>query len=88
MTSTKPANEVLKTEVLGRVKTPRARQEAVLDEFERSGASGQEFEGQRLFLPSAKVSEMETFSRFITPWTRLSVNLQQNSLAFAGTVRV
>ena len=43
MTNTKAANEVLKTDVLGRVKTPRARQEALLDEFERSGVSGQKF---------------------------------------------
>ena len=43
MTNTKPANEVLRTDVLGRVKTPRARQEALLDEFERSGVSGQKF---------------------------------------------
>ncbi len=43
MTNTKPANEVLKTDVLGRVRTPRARQEALLDEFERSGVSGAKF---------------------------------------------
>ena len=43
MTNTKPANGVLKTDVLGRVKTPRARQEALLDEFERSGVSGVKF---------------------------------------------
>ena len=43
MTNTTPAEEVLKTDVLGRVKTPRARQEALLDEFERSGVSGLKF---------------------------------------------
>ena len=43
MTNTKAANEVLKTDVLGRVKTPRGRQEALLDEFERSGVSGVKF---------------------------------------------
>jgi hypothetical protein len=43
MTNTTSAEEVLKTDVLGRVKTPRARQEALLDEFERSGVSGQKF---------------------------------------------
>ena len=43
MTNTKSANEVLKTDVSGRVKTPRARQEALLDEFERSGVSGVKF---------------------------------------------
>lgn len=31
---------VLKTDVLGRVKTPRERREQLLDEFERSGLSG------------------------------------------------
>ena len=30
---------VLKTDVLGRVRTPAARREALLDEFERSGLS-------------------------------------------------
>ena len=33
---------VLKTGVLGRVKTPAARREQLLDEFERSGLSGTE----------------------------------------------
>jgi DNA-binding transcriptional regulator YiaG len=37
------AQEVLKTDVLGRVKTPAERREQVLDEFERSGLSGQKF---------------------------------------------
>ena len=43
MTNTTPAEIVLKTDVLGRVKTPRARQEALLDEFERSSVSGLKF---------------------------------------------
>ena len=43
MTNTTLPNEVLKTDVLGRVKTPRARQEALLDEFEQSGVSGTKF---------------------------------------------
>jgi len=34
---------LLKTDVLGRVKTPAARREQLLDEFEKSGASGQQF---------------------------------------------
>jgi|SRR5271167_2875845 len=44
MTNTTPAEEqVLKTDVLGRVQTPAARREQLLDEFERSGLSGQKF---------------------------------------------
>jgi hypothetical protein len=43
MTNTTPAEKVLKSDVLGRVKSPRARQEALLDEFERSGVSGKKF---------------------------------------------
>jgi hypothetical protein len=44
MTNTTPAEEqVLKTDVLGRVKTPAARREQLLDEFERSGLTGQKF---------------------------------------------
>ena len=35
--------ELLKTDVLGRVKTPARRREQLLDEFERSGLSGQQF---------------------------------------------
>jgi len=34
---------LLKTDVLGRVRTPAARREQLLDEFERSGTSGQTF---------------------------------------------
>jgi hypothetical protein len=36
-------DEVLKTDVMGRVRVKRARREALLDEFERSGASAQAF---------------------------------------------
>lgn len=35
--------KVLKTDTLGRVKTPRDRRETLLDEFERSGLSGVKF---------------------------------------------
>lgn len=35
--------EVLKTDVLGRVKTPKGRREKILDEFEKSGVSGRKF---------------------------------------------
>ena len=42
MTESSPA-PLLKTDVLGRVKTPAARREQLLDEFERSGTSGQKF---------------------------------------------
>ena len=42
--NTTPTDEmVLKQDVLGRVKTPKARREQLLDEFERSGVSGQKF---------------------------------------------
>jgi hypothetical protein len=34
---------ILKTDVLGRVKTPKERREALLDEFERSGLPGLKF---------------------------------------------
>ena len=44
MTSTTLLEErVLKTDVLGRVKTPPERREALLDEFEKSGMSGTKF---------------------------------------------
>ena len=42
--NTTPTDEVvLKQDVLGRVKTPKARREQLLDEFERSGLPGQKF---------------------------------------------
>jgi hypothetical protein len=41
MTPTEEA--ILKTDVLGRVRTPRERREHLLDEFEHSGLSGQKF---------------------------------------------
>lgn len=43
MTSTKEGPKLLKTDTRGRVRTPRARQEALLDEFARSGLSGAKF---------------------------------------------
>ena len=44
MTNTTPTAEtILKTDVLGRVKTPTARREQLLDEFERSGLTGLKF---------------------------------------------
>jgi transposase len=43
MTDTKLVDEVLKTDGLGRVKTPKERREALLDEFERGGMSGTKF---------------------------------------------
>jgi len=41
--TTEAGEEVLKTDVLGRMKTPAARREQLLDEFERSGLSGKKF---------------------------------------------
>jgi hypothetical protein len=44
MMNTTPAEEtIIKTDLLGRVKTPAARREQLLDEFERSGLTGQKF---------------------------------------------
>jgi len=44
MMNTTPSDEVvLKQDVLGRVKTPKARREQLLDEFERSGLPGLKF---------------------------------------------
>lgn len=43
MTNTTMPDEVLKSDVLGRVRTPPERREALLEEFERSGLSGQKF---------------------------------------------
>jgi len=42
-TTTSTALEILKQDRNGRVRTPRGKQEAILDEFDRSGMSGAEF---------------------------------------------
>jgi hypothetical protein len=43
MTSMNDGAELLKRDVLGRVRTPKAKREEILDEFEKSGVSGAEF---------------------------------------------
>jgi len=44
MTSTTDTTlEILKQDRKGRVRTPRAKQEVILDEYERGGMSGPEF---------------------------------------------
>ena len=43
MNTTSADETILKTDVLGRVKTPAARREQLLDEFEKSGLAGQKF---------------------------------------------
>jgi hypothetical protein len=43
MTSTNTEEALLKTDVLGRVKTPKNRRQELLDEFERSGISGAQY---------------------------------------------
>lgn len=43
MTNLLPAAQVLKSDTKGRVRTPVKRREALLDEFERSGASAKKF---------------------------------------------
>ena len=46
MTLTTPAvGEVIKTDVLGRMRTSAARRESLLDEFEKSGLSAKKFAG-------------------------------------------
>ncbi len=43
MNTTVTEETILKTDVLGRVKMPQERREVLLDEFEKSGLSGQKF---------------------------------------------
>jgi hypothetical protein len=43
MTHTTLPDEILKTDAMGRVRTPKARREALLAEFEHSGVSGKKF---------------------------------------------
>jgi len=43
MTSLISSGQIIKTDAKGRLRTPKARQEELLDEFERSGLSGKRF---------------------------------------------
>jgi len=43
MTATTTSDEVLKTDVLGRVKVSAQRRAGILDEYEQSGLSGPKF---------------------------------------------
>jgi hypothetical protein len=43
MNMTPADGRILKIDVLGRVKTPGERREQLLDEFEKSGLTGQKF---------------------------------------------
>jgi hypothetical protein len=43
MTDMQPDGPILKTDTTGRVRTPVARRESLLDEYERSGLSGAKF---------------------------------------------
>jgi len=43
MDTTQAGETILKTDVLGRVKTPSSRREQLLDEFEQSGLSGKKY---------------------------------------------
>ena len=43
MTSTQSSGQILKTDSLARLQTPRRRKEELLDEFDRSGLSGPKF---------------------------------------------
>ena len=63
MTHTILPDEILKTDVLGRVRTPKARQEALLAEFARSGVSGKKF--------AALVGvNYQTFASWVQQWRK------------------
>ena len=63
MTPTTLPDEILKTDVLGRVRTPKTRREALLAEFARSGVSGKNF--------AALVGvHYQTFASWVQHWRR------------------
>ena len=63
MTHTTLPDEILKTDVMGRVRTPKARRDALLAEFERSGVSGKKF--------AALVGiNYQTFASWVQQWRR------------------
>jgi transposase-like protein len=64
MTSTTDTTlEILKQDRKGRVRTPRAKREAILDEYERSGISGPEF-AQYLGI------KYQTFATWVQKWRK------------------
>lgn len=63
MTNTTLPDEVLKTDVMGRVRTPVERREALLEEFARSGVSGKKF--------AALVGiKYQTFASWVQQWRK------------------
>jgi transposase-like protein len=63
MDTTHTEETILKADVLGRVKTPLARREQLLEEYERSGLSGQKF--------AAVVGiKYSTFATWVQKWRR------------------
>lgn len=64
MTHTTLPDEILKTDVLGRVRTPKARREALLAEFERSGVSGKKF-------AALAGVNYQTFASWVQQWRRV-----------------
>ena len=88
MNTTQTDGVILKTDALGRVKTPDARRKALLDEFERRGMSGvafAEFVGikyqtlatwaqqrRRRRKASSHMREMNPDGRYVNPETSKS----------------
>ena len=63
MTNTTLPDEILKSDALGRVRTPRARREALLVEFEKSGVSAKKF--------AALVGvNYQTFASWVQGWRK------------------
>ena len=63
MTNTTLPDEILKRDGLGRVRTPRARREALAEEFAKSGVSAQKF--------AALVGvNYQTFASWVQGWRR------------------
>lgn len=63
MTHTTLPDEILKTDVMGRVRTPKARREALLAEFARSGVSGRKF-------ATLVGVNYQTFASWVQQWRR------------------
>ena len=63
MTNTTLPDEVLKRDALGRVRTPRVRREALVEEFEKSGVSARKF--------AALVGvNYQTFASWVQGWRK------------------
>ena len=81
MTNTTLPDEVLKRDALGRVRTPRARREALVEEFEKSGVSAKKF-------AALLGVNYQTFASWVQAWRKARGQYPSVAGKAAGPVRL